>query len=434
MLWITIYKFFKENFLEINFINILLFSIIIFQYLGLPILFFKLDPYRLLDVSNSIILFKVFIATSISTTLLILGYFFFKKSKNSTKRFNDNFENSTSSKFFFNIILFTFCLNVLTKFISSVGFFNLALISALGFSDASNLTVLRSEMSNAFDGYTWYYLFMNKIMIFSSLFFFAEYLLKKDFKRKIMFYLSLITCFFSLIMGTEKAPLIYYLGSLFLIYCMLKNKGFISRKIVFYFSPIILLTLTIFYLFFMNVSGVSDAFFSVFSRALTGAIQPAYHYLEFFPNVEPFLLGRSLTNPGGIFPYETYNLTQELMSWYNSSEFKSGVVGSMPTIYWGEIYANFSFIGILILPFFIGFLISFFESLIKKFQCNTITLAFYIWLIIHIQYLSVTSLSNYIFDIYSSILFFLFIAMNINYKKLKIVYYRNEKNSAHNSH
>ena len=47
----------------------------------------------------------------------------------------------------------------------------------------------------------------------------------------------------------------------------------------------------------MNIESLNSALFSVFSRTFTGQIQPAYHYLEFFPEIEPFLLGRSMTNP-----------------------------------------------------------------------------------------------------------------------------------------
>ena len=132
-----------------------------------------------------------------------------------------------------------------------------------------------------------------------------------------------------------------------------------------------------------------------------------------------------MTNPGGILPFENFNLTQEVMSWYNSREFKAGIVGSMPTIYWGEIFANFGTIGVLVIPFFLGFFLSLIDSTIKRFENNSITIAFYVWIIIHYQYLSVTSFTNYFFDLYLSVVFLIYIMTMLSGKKFKLIFYRN---------
>ena len=424
VLWYLMSRHFNVKLLKINIISILFFSIIVFQYIGLPILYFKLDPYRILDVTDKWIMFRVFLYTSISTTLLLLGSFVFTRTNLNFKNFKTQKKTSNYQNFLFTII-FLFSSYVLYKFVDNVGFYNLALSSVLGLSDNLNLTLIRSDMSNAFDGYGWYYLFMNKVLIFTNLFFYADYLINQSFKSKILFYVSSTVCVFSLIIGTEKAPLIYYLISLFLVYSILKKNSIISKNIILKIAPIFLLIRTVFYIFFMDVSGIDNAIKSVFSRALNGTIQPAYHYLEFFPKVEPFLLGRSMTNPGGILPFENFNLTQEVMSWYNSREFKAGIVGSMPTIYWGEIFANFGTIGVLVIPFFLGFFLSLIDSTIKRFENNSITIAFYVWIIIHYQYLSVTSFTNYFFDLYLSVVFLIYIMTMLSGKKFKLIFYRN---------
>ena len=45
----------------------------LFQYVGLPIYYFNLDKYRLIE-PNKYITLKVFAATSLTITLLILGF------------------------------------------------------------------------------------------------------------------------------------------------------------------------------------------------------------------------------------------------------------------------------------------------------------------------------------------------------------------------
>ena len=52
---------------------------------------------------------------------------------------------------------------------------------------------------------------------------------------------------------------------------------------------------------FENIQGVTSA---TISRITTGGIEPAYIYMETYPNKYDYLLGKSLPNPGGLLPYE----------------------------------------------------------------------------------------------------------------------------------
>ena len=45
-----------------------------YQYIGFPILYFQLDPYRAQFVSDKFLMIKVFTYTSITITLMIVGY------------------------------------------------------------------------------------------------------------------------------------------------------------------------------------------------------------------------------------------------------------------------------------------------------------------------------------------------------------------------
>ena len=100
------------------------------------------------------------------------------------------------------------------------------------------------------------------------------------------------------------------------------------------------------------------------------------------------------------------------MLWRYPEQAELDVVGSMPTVYWGEMYANFGLAGILVVPFFVGLFLYWINSLIYKIQQGPLVIALYVWLIMHLSNLSQSSLSGYFFfyDTYLIVtLFFYFI-------------------------
>lgn len=398
--------------MHVSILSILFWGIIIFNYIGLGILMFDLDKFRSSDITNKSLLFGAFLATL--WTLIILIIQLNKSSPPIIKRIN-RFEKTRKPVIFFFDILFSICIVVLISYINKIGFQNIALFSILSTINPDT-TLLRSEMTNNFSDYHWYYLFTNRLMLFCSYFYFSIYLLETNKRHFFKFFLSVILTSFSLTMTTEKGPLAYFVLSLFFCF-IITRKSKITFKGIFKISLPILLILTVFYSQFMNVRKVGTAIGSVFSRTLTGQIQPSYHYLEFFPEIEPFLLGKSMTNPGGIFPFTTYNIPQEVMAWYNTNEHLSGIVGSMPTIFWGEAYANFGVLGIIIAPIIIFYFIRLVEKFFSRLQINSITVAAYIWIVMYFLNLSITGYSNFIFDIYGIAFLMAFItALFIQYK------------------
>ncbi|MDP0589317.1 MAG: hypothetical protein QS748_09060 [Candidatus Endonucleobacter bathymodioli] len=115
----------------------------------------------------------------------------------------------------------------------------------------------------------------------------------------------------------------------------------------------------------------------------------------------------------GILPFDVYPLTTELMAWYNPIEAARGVVGSMPTIFWGEMYANFGLFGVVIVPFFLGYFIYFINTVIFKMEKNIITVSFLIWIAMYFTQFNTTALR--IVDLYLyaiSIVFILLLFIN----------------------
>jgi hypothetical protein len=161
---------------------------------------------------------------------------------------------------------------------------------------------------------------------------------------------------------------------------------------------------------------------------LTGQMHALYHYLEIFPEQISFLWGRSFPNPGGFLPFEPFQLTKELSSIVNPGNELKGVVGSMPTIYWGEMYANFSYLGIIIPPFFIGYFLYWLNTIIFRLPMTPLVLSFFIWIILHYKNLAVTSLSSFLIDTTMVIMILVLILFVAIPNKFKIRYFKFRNN------
>ena len=166
------------------------------------------------------------------------------------------------------------------------------------------------------------------------------------------------------------------------------------------------LTLIFFYIYFMGSRSPFLALKSIASRAFSGGVQGAYHYLEFFPAHQGFLMGQSLPNPGGIFPFEPYRLAVEVMAWRFPEFAQSGVVASSPTVYWGEAFANWGFVGVALVPFFVGICIYVVNLIVLRLENNPLKVALLVWLILHYKDLAVTGFSKFIFDFRLFVVFF----------------------------
>lgn len=401
--WIFILKSGGVKITQISIFIIVLYGIIFTQYIGLPILYFDLDDFRKYDVTNKKILFNVFLFTSLTIYLLLVGYIVAKKLFNVKHFYESNLQFTRMNDNQIKRLLFLtlICLIVFFAYLSKIGKDNIALFSALGIVNSNSSEFLRSAMGNSFDGkYHWYYLFMNRILLFCVYTFFGLKMLQPSLSKSFYFYSILFIVIFSLTVATEKGPLSYFFISLFILYSIIKRNGYMPIKNLVFLMILLILMLTWFYMSFMHIEDLGSAFFSIFSRFFTGQIQPAYHYLEYFPNVHGYLLGRSMTNPMGIFPFESFNIALEVMAWYDSGQEFSGIVGSMPTVFWGELYANFGVFGIIFFSPFIGFCIHLIEIIFLRMQKNALSLGLYVWFIMYLYNLNGTGITSYILDIY----------------------------------
>ena len=375
-------------------------SLFCFSYIGLLPLYFGWDEYRLEVVNNKDVLLKVLQLSSISIFSIYLGALF---SRNVLGGIGGSYSSLKGSYIFKEryllLVSWLFVCVVLFVYINKVS--HVALFVAISGSP-QEVMIARSRMTNAFSGYHWFSLVIHHLANIVTFSWFAACLQTKKIGYKIILIPMFMVSVFTSVMSTEKAPIVWFFFGLAITYVLVRRNGVYPIKflVLCVFVSVSLLSLS--YIFFMSDSDVGSALLSVFSRAFAGSIQPAYHYLEYFPGQHDFLMGRSFPNPGGVFPIEPFYLTAELMSWVypESQDLEKGMIGTMPAVFWAEIYANFGLAPTVIIPFFIGMFLYCIDHVFTCLLDTSIKVGVYVWMMLHFKDLSVTGISSYLFDFY----------------------------------
>lgn len=416
-----------HNIFSISVPVFLIISMFVYAYSGLLPLYFGWDEYRYnMGVQDRALIFQVLIFSIISIVGLLAGFTYAKVvlKMNNFQKFD--YTRQISRKELFVLVgLIGFCFFVLFVYLSKVP--TIALFVALSEGASSNSDLARSLMGNDFSGkYHWYSLIMHDLFNIVTFTLFSAFLLTK---RKILFFFFIVAFLgssFAAVMATEKGPFAQILIGLLLVYGISLLKGKIPIKATIILVVVLFSSLITFYIFFMGSADIFSAFVSIFSRALAGSIQPAYHYLEFFPYHQDFLLGRSFPNPGGILPIEPYKMTVEVMNWVAPNDY--GIVGTMPTVFWAEAYANFGILGVVFVPFVIGVVVYTVYYFVDKIENTPMKIGFFVWLMQHFKNLSITGFSGYIIDFYIIMLTFILILSIAFANRLKIKYYKGKIN------
>ena len=211
-------------------------SFYVYQYIGFPILYFQLDPYRAQYVIDKTLMIQVFAYTSLTVTLMISGYIaanrHFGKLQWGGCTSNIHFTNNMCGRIIPGgvrqniglLVIVSISATVLYSYLSIVGFSKIALLVVMGSGDDINSASARSMMGNSFDGrYQWYKLFMNDLLRFAIFALFAQYLVKKNFSTRLIFILVFVLTAFVMVMAIEKGPMANLLIGLVLVSIFVNN-------------------------------------------------------------------------------------------------------------------------------------------------------------------------------------------------------------------
>lgn len=395
-------KFVNTNLLKISAFSITAYFILLFNYLGLPVLYYGMDTFRAVEISSVEIIFINGVLSSLALLFMLLGYrfvFLSVKVANNDSEPIEKFIFTQTSKFpFIRVSLTILSVFVLYLYIEKVGLENLAILTLANNTDNFGAVDSRSIMVNAFEGnYHWYKLFMRDLLWLVNLTFFIDWLASRNFKFLILSIITGLLLIFVLIMTTEKMPVLEYFISLTLASMYLNYNRSIKLGQSFIIILFLSILIIILYIFFMGNQG-ENIFFSIggaSSRILTGAIHASYLQLEFFLE-HGLMMGITLPNPGSLLPFEPFPLTQYI--WFINNDAKLGVTGSMPAIFWTEGLINFGFLGYFLFTSLAGMLLGFIDLVFKSHKNSVLYAATYIFLIMHIKNLSISGFSNYLFD------------------------------------
>lgn len=410
--------------LKITIPSFLIISMFVFAYIGLLPLYFAWDEYRYVTgIKSKYLVFKVLLYSSWTIISLIFGFAYARYILHFRPVRFQQIRNINKKEIVILIILMLFSISVFIFYLNQIT--KIAFFVSMQNSTLDEINIARSLMGNGFSGkYHWYKLFIHNLQNIITYIFFASWLISKKRLLLLLFFISFLASTFSSVMAAEKGPFVWLLIGLFLTHSLVRLNGEIYLKSIIKLIFILLTVLVVFYIYFSSSRDIFSALLSIFSRSFTGAITPAYFYLEYFPYNQDFLLGRSFPNPMGILPFETFNLTVEIMNWKFPQYQELGIIGTMPTVFWGEIYANFGTIGVLTFPFLVGIGIYFIHTLTSKLENTSIKIGFVVWLILHYRSLAESGISDFMLDFYligiSGMIFLILAIAN----EFKIKYYK----------
>lgn len=413
-----------ERINQVSLLNLTTIAIYVFSVLGLLPLYYQWDRYRYATgVTNPDKVVLVLLCSFTAIVFFLLGAIFIRKvagmrplpmASNQIQYLNR--ENVLGLFLAFGLVA-----AVLLLYLSKVK--GVALFVALR-EGAAAATVARSEMTNNFPKYHRYSLIMRDLGMLVTLAFFGLWLLRKTFSKLILFLMSFIVSAFAAVMTTEKMPFISLVFGLFMVFFIVRRDGFAPKRALVMLGFATVCVLAVFYMSFMGSSSAWSAIKSLFSRAFSGSISPAYFYLEYVPNVRDFYWFKTFPNPGNILPFAPERYTVDIMNWRFPTHVQQGIVGSMPTVFWGEAYLNFGYPGIPIIAFIMGVYVSFFDYMVTRLQLNPVSIAFYVWLILHIKDLGIGGFSGMLYDFYIVFLGFFVLLILSSDAKLRLRYRR----------
>ncbi len=394
---VTIFQFYNIFYIVFIYIGAVSLNLYQFEYEDYYGFYYRKD-----------ILFNIWILSSSSLILVPLGSIFLNaflginSLKSSSFSSNDalllnGFDYSIYS-LWFGITLLSFSFFAFFLYLNNVG--DLAILHLFDGFAASELGILRSDATNNFGGKLHrYQLFLKNI---PNILLVVSFLLKsKNRYWFIFFILVLFSNIFFALLNVEKTPVIKIFILLVLTQQLLSLK--IPIKIIFKFLISTLFLLFLLYSFVMGMEGrfISDIFGAIFHRVFIGQVHPLYWWQLYLEKFGPVGF-ESLPNPMNLFGFSPISLTVLIFDFAHPELVKSGIQGSMPTVFFAYWMLSFGMVFSYISMFIFGIIIQLFELLflfLRKSSPNVYVTSFYIFMIDYFTSFIASGIDSILFDI-----------------------------------
>lgn len=235
----------------------------------------------------------------------------------------------------------------------------------------SNLTIINSYVKN---------IFVLSFIPVISFIAFAFSVLTKKLRWIILFFILFGAAVVAKTYNFEKSQVIFYFFIYLIIYSFIKGK--ISKKIITVFFIISLFFILFLYLKMgFAFSFNNDDFYNgPIGRTIFTQVGTLTYNFDMFPSIFKHLNGQSFPN---ILLYLFHisggqlRSSRLLMEFYGSSHVYEGTGGVMNSLFIGESYANFGFIGMFFSIIYIGSILAFFMWIFTKIQKNALNVVLF---------------------------------------------------------
>lgn len=413
-------------------VGLLMIFMLLTQYLGYPILLLQLDKYRVNDINNTNV---VSIAMVYSTSALLLFQISYQYltiifgdvgrllSQHVEELFATRHREMHGFRRIVMILGFTLIIGYqLVSYIYNVGPENVPLLISFGLVENDQpVAILRSNMTNVYHGsFSQFAFYTRDIFTFLCVYLFIGSCLEPRLKTHLVFWLYAIICFATSMLTGEKAPATYFLLSIYLSWAVLRNSQNLFNPTMIYLGAITAVILVWLNIEFMGDHSYQQALTGMVSRVLTGSIEPFYHYIRFYEILDTPLMGSTFPNPGGYLPFTNFPLTESVMDFVHPEHLDRNIRGSMPAVYFAEMYVNFGSIGVVLSPMIAAVIVYLASRAFLAIKAGSISLAIWILVILHYKDLAVTSFSQFLIDTKIVSIFMLLMALSVFQGRIRI--------------
>lgn len=359
--------------LKVNLVNVssyVFYSLMIFEFIGVTLAFLGFRNHYLIDkVTNNNAINITYWCMTYAMIMLPLVILIFNKYIFKIKDTKESYINNINQKVdledkeYCNRVFILVSIGLIICLVATIYvFYCIGYVPLFKFFDSSfDFATERISSGRDFSGNQY---IKNIIMlIITPLLSYIAYIYMRttgEKKWKILFGISFILCIFVKTYNFEKAPIIYYICFFFVIEVMLGKTAKLKKILPYIITACILVVVM-----YITVGGYTGKLFTLssgpLSRLMISQAGTLMLHFDAFPEKIPYLEGHSFPPfTKVLFGEGEYDIRsgREVMELYNPTAVENGTAGVMSTMFVGEAYANFGFIGVAVAPIIVGIIFS----------------------------------------------------------------------------
>ncbi|QNG60238.1 oligosaccharide repeat unit polymerase [Bacillus sp. PAMC26568] len=270
------------------------------------------------------------------------------------------------------------------------------------FRGASDLGKLRIEASHNFGGNMWVKnIFAVGLTPILALIAYGYTYVTNQRRWRILFIVLFAGALFMSVYDLQKAPILFFI-LMFVLVNIFIGRLKLTWKLVFTLGGTAVVLIILLYVFVQNVTSL-DQFLSYKSgpigRIILSQIAPFYLHLDLFGQQIDFLNGKSL--PGialSLYDIDQVRSARMVMGHYFPERVEEGTAGVLNTLYAGEAYANFGYLGILFGTIYIGIVIQLVYITFIRLPKHPVVITLFVFFTVNFPRVVVGGFTDFLFN------------------------------------